>query len=349
MTTDFHAHYVPLPVADFLRARRTIPRIETLADGSERLLMPAGSLVFDSAYTDIDARLAFMDEIGVRRQLLSLPGLFGIDSLPLDQSRSPTCAFNDEVATVCRQYPDHFLGLAALPFADMDAAIAELGRARKELGLIGAIVPVNAFASLAEAEKMSPLFEAGDKLGCHFFIHPGRRPDEALRALSNDGAAPLLDSDNTMQRRALGVQADVGQAMVTLLFTDFLDRYPHVSVHVANLGGTLPAVIERMDHTVRARAPGMPLPSERVRRVYVDCSSLGPRTLELAVAIYGADRVVLGTDCPIFRSDWTLDAIRQARLGETERSAILSGNAKRLLARFELASTVKSRNTETTE
>ena len=342
MTTDLHAHYVPPPVADFLRARRMIPRIETLADGSEQLLIPGGSLVFDSAYMDIDARLVFMNEIGVRRQILSLPGLFGIDSLPLDQSRFPTCAFNDEVAAVCRRHPDRFLGLAALPFADMNSAIAELDRARKKLGLIGAILPINAFASLAEAEKMSPLFEAADKLGCHFFIHPGRRPDEALRALANGGVPSQPDSDNTMQRRALGVQADVGQAMVTLLFTDFLDRYPNVSLHVANLGGTLPAVIERMDHTVRARSPGMPLPSERVRRVYVDCSSLGPRTLELAVSIYGADRIVLGTDCPIFRSDWTLDAIRQACLGEAEREAILSGNAKRLLARFELAATAEN-------
>jgi len=103
---------------------------------------------------------------------------------------------------------------------------------------------------------------------------------------------------------------------------------------VTNLGGTLPAVIERMDHTVKARGLEMPLPSQGVRRVYVDCSSLGPRTLELAVAVYGADRIVLGTDCPIFRSDWTLDAIREARLTDAQREAILSGNAARLLERF---------------
>ncbi|MEK7244484.1 MAG: amidohydrolase family protein, partial [Pseudomonadota bacterium] len=271
----------------------------------------------------------------VRRQVLSLPGLFGVDSLPLGESGAPTRAFNEDVAAVCRRHPDRFLGLAALPLADVDAAVAELCRSREHLGLIGAILPNNAFTSLAEAEKMGPLFAAAEKLGAHFFIHPGRRPDEVLRAPVGDGASRGADPDNALLRRALEVQAGVSEAMITLLFTDFLDRYPNVSVHVANLGGTLPAVIERMDHTVRTRAPGTPLPSERVRRrVYVDCASLGPHTLELAVAIYGAERIVFGTDCPIFRADWTLAAVRQARLAEADRVAILSGNAESLLDRF---------------
>lgn len=333
MTTDLHAHYVPLAVADALRARTGIPRIEKLVDGTERLVIPGGSLAFDSAYTDIQARLAFMDRIGVRRQVLSLPGLFGIDSLPFDACRDMLRHFNEEVTAVCRLHPDRFLGLVALPFADMEASVTEFRRAREELGLVGAILPNNAFATLRHAERMRPLFELANVLGAHFFIHPGPRPDEIVPQAPN--VAPTDAPDNPMQRRALDVQADVGHAMVTLLFTKFLDSYPNVSVHVANLGGTLPAVIERMDHTVKARGLEMSLPSQSVRRVYVDCSSLGPRTLELAVAVYGADRIVLGTDCPIFRSDWTLDAIREARLTDTQREAILSGNAQRLLARFE--------------
>lgn len=332
MTTDLHAHYVPPTVADFLRGRRSIPRIETQGDGSETLLIPGGSLQFDDAYTDLDKRLTFMDRIGVRRQLLSLPGLFGVDSLPKQECEQALRHFNDAVAAACRRHPARFLGLAALPFADMGASIAEYRRCREKLGLVGAILPNNAFMTLDHARSMTSLFQEADRLGAHFFIHPGRRPDEATREAEATGARP---TDNAMARRALDVQADVGQAMVTLLFTDFLDAYPNVSMHVANLGGTLPAVIERMDHTVKARGLDMRLPSQCARRVYVDCSSLGPRMLELAVAVYGADRIVLGTDCPIFRSDWTLAAIREARLCEAERDAILHGNADDLLCRLQ--------------
>lgn len=47
----------------------------------------------------------------------------------------------------------------------------------------------------------------------------------------------------------------------------------------------------------------------------------------------GADRIVMGTDCPIFSTDWTLAAIRGARIDDADRQAILHGNAEQLLER----------------
>jgi hypothetical protein len=151
---------------------------------------------------------------------------------------------------------------------------AELRRARVELGLIGAIVPVNAFTSLAEAERLRPLFALANETGAHLFVHPGLRPDEFAPARP---ATPRF-SDKAEARQALEVQARGAGAMVTLLFTDFLDAFPNVSVHIANLGGTLPAVVARMDHASHLRAPHEALPSGRMRRLHVDCASLGPRT-----------------------------------------------------------------------
>ena len=90
-------------------------------------------------------------------------------------------------------------------------------------------------------------------------------------------------------------------------------------------------VIERMDHAAKLRTPDDPLPSSRARRVYVDCASLGSRAIEAAVAVYGADRVVFGTDCPIFRTDWTLGAVQNSRLTPGERDMILHKNAQTLL------------------
>lgn len=329
MPIDMHSHYVPNYLADALRKREFAPHIETLSDGSERLHLPIGALRFGADYTDMDARIAFMDEVGMSRQLLSFPGLFGVDSLPLAESEPLLIPFNDDLAVLCRTVPDRFVGLAALPFADMNAAVAEFHRARTVLGLVGAILPVNGFLSLAEAEKFRPIFAAAQALGGHLFLHPGRRPDEIPTNPDKAGAPPFADT--ILPRQALDVQAKVASAMVTLLFSEFLDPYPDVSVQVANLGGTLPMVIERMDHAAKLRTPDEPLPSSRVRRVYVDCASLGPRAIEVAVAIYGADRVVLGTDCPIFRTDWTLAALQATRLEPEEREMILSRNAQALL------------------
>ncbi|RYZ03830.1 MAG: amidohydrolase [Comamonadaceae bacterium] len=324
---DLHAHWVPPALADLLRAREgAVPRIERLATGGERLVMPIGTLGFDASHVDPAARLASMDRFGVARQLLSLPGLFGVDSLPLAQSLPLVRLFNDACAQLCREHPARFAGLAALPLADMDAAIAELRRARRVLGLLGAILPVDGFLSVASAARLAALFAEANALGAHVFIHPGR--------VADGGPLPALPPDHDLARRALAVQHDVGEAMVTLLLSDFLDPYPDVTVQVANLGGTFPAVVERMDHMVQLRTTGGMLPSSRAGRVWVDCASLGTRALEQAVGVFGAGRVVVGTDCPIFDTERTLAAVRAARLDDAQRQQILHGNAQALLARL---------------
>jgi len=329
MTIDMHAHFVPEPMAEVLRKRRDAPWIEAMPDGTERIHLPIGALEFGDDYSDMAGRIAFMDERGVDRQVLSFPGLFGLDSRPATEAAPLLSLFNDEVAAVSRTCPDRFTGLAALPFADMDRAVAELRRGCTELGLAGAILPNNAFLSIAEAEKLRPLFEAGNELGVHFFIHPGRRPDQVPAAGDAVPASPFADL--VFARQALDVQARVAHATATLLFSDFLDDYSNVTVHMANLGGTLPMVIERMEHVAETRGIEGDRPMSRTKRLHVDCSSLGARSLELAVSIFGADRIVMGTDCPIFSTDWTLAAIRDARIDDTDRHAILHGNAERLL------------------
>ena len=229
--------------------------------GGERLHLPVNVLALTEDYIDMDARLAFMDRMGVDAQLLSLAGLFGADSLPVEEAQ-PICeTFNNEAAALQRSHPERFACLAALPFADMDAALAEYRRGR-ELGLVGAVLPMNFFDSLEQAERLRPLFDLAEALGGHLFLHPGPRPDQRpdLKA-----GTPAPFSDNGVYRSSLEVQNKVGQAMVTLLMTDFLDGYGNLTVHVANLAGTLPAIVERLDHIVITRDPDAPLPSSMMR------------------------------------------------------------------------------------
>ena len=324
---DLHAHWVPPLLVQALRERKgLVPRIESMPDGTERLVMPIGTLSFNEHYVDPLIRLELMSSLGVIKQMLSLPGLFGIDSLPLAQATPLVRTFNDACAELCSAYPEHFCGLASLPWANIDAAVAELRRARCDLGLLGAILPVDAFRSEATAARLLPIFEIGEELGAHFFIHPGRTPDS--------GALPALPPDHDLARRALAVQHEVGEAMITLLLSDFLSPWSNITVQVANLGGTFPAVVERMDHMLQLRDPSRALPSSRASRVWVDCSSLGTQAIQQAVAVFGADRVLLGTDCPIFDGARTLTSILQSRLSDADKESIIQGNAASLLARL---------------
>lgn len=328
MFIDLHTHYVPEELTAALRKRHVPPYIETVADGSERFHMPHGTLAFSIDFIDMTARRDFMAEYGITRQVLSFPGLFGLDSIAADECFPLLQLFNDDVARLAKAHPACFSGLAALPMADIELAVSEYKRARNDLGLIGAILPNNAFLSRAHADRLAPIFDVAQETGGHLFIHPGRRPDE-VPAVHNPTASPHLD--NALQRQALNLQNNVAQCMVTLLFNDFLDPYPDVSLHIANLGGTLPMVIERMDNVVLTRTPKASLPSSKATRLHVDCSSLGPRALEIAVAVYGADRIVFGTDCPIFSTATAKETVANARISEAERQAICSGNAEKLL------------------
>lgn len=60
----------------------------------------------------------------------------------------------------------------------------------------------------------------------------------------------------------------------------------------------------------------------------VDTASFGARAIALAIACYGADRVVLGTDCPIFGVGQMLDALEHAHISSEARHGVLTANAR---------------------
>jgi len=53
--------------------------------------------------------------------------------------------------------------------------------------------------------------------------------------------------------------------------------------------------------------------------------------MESAVERFGADRILLGSNFPLFNPSANVDKLRQAALAEADRDAIAGGNARRLL------------------
>jgi hypothetical protein len=89
-----------------------------------------------------------------------------------------------------------------------------------------------------------------------------------------------------------------------------------------------------MDHrTLVDRPEETVLPSTKLRaaRLLVDCNSFGARGIEMAVAVYGAEKIVCGSDGTGFGMDWTNKALDEARISEEDKDLIREGNARRVL------------------
>ena len=306
---DMHAHWRPALLADALRART----------GEEPLA---------TAFDDMDFHLARMNRQGVSTSVLSLLGSFcWIEAQPLDVS-VPLCRLvNDGVSRLCQEHEGRFVAYAALPLVDMSAAATELERALRLPGIVGTQVPGNAFLTRKDAEAMRPVLEVANRHRAIVFIHNGPRPGDPYPRVA-------ADTDNARRRNGtLDMQASLSSVMVTLGLTDYLASYPDAKIHVHNLGGNIPYEVERMDHRSLLDSPKEELPSARFRRskVYVDCNSFGPSAIEAAVRLYGADRIVCGTDGTEFGCEWTSKALAEAQIGEEARDKILHGNAAAML------------------
>ena len=332
MMIDMHAHWKPSEVADALRARTREPRIVRGTDGVEVLKAPrmADASLAD-AFNDAVVELARMDRQDVSVSVLSVLGSFcWIEAQPIDEALPLCRKVNDGLAAICARHPGRFAAFAALPLTDMAAAAAEFERVMGLPGMIGVQLPGNLFLTRNDAEAARPLLAVADRHKAVIFIHHGPRPGDAFPKVASS-------ADNVRRRNGtLDMQASLSSVMVTLCLTDLLADYPHATIMVHNLGGNIPYEVERMDHRCLLDTPDEELPSARFRQaatVYVDCNSFGPRAIEAAVRLYGAERIVCGTDGSAFGVDWTRNALEEADIGVEAREAILHRNAAAIIAR----------------
>ena len=329
MTIDMHSHWRPPALIDPLRARSEAPLIETGDDGVEVLRSRGGNIEpVSEAFDDLEERLAVMDRQGISTAVLSLFGTFQwIEALPLDESLAMLRAHNDALSDICVAHPGRFVAYASLPLVDQGAALEEFDRVMALDGIVGAIVPGNAFLSYEAAEAFRPYLEAAHRHSAVLFVHWGPRPGDAWPRVAGD-------ADNANARLfTLDMQASLSADMMTLCYSDLLEEYPDARVHIHNLGGNIAFEVERLDHRNILDTPDQPMPSSRLIKpnLYVDCNSLGAQAIECGVAAFGTERIMFGTDGTEFGCEWSQKALQEARIDDAARHAIRHGNAARFL------------------
>lgn len=178
--------------------------------------------------------------------------------------------------------------LAYLPLEHPEVALAELARTGDDPRWAGfSACAGGRSVSLAEA-RLEPLWRELGRAGRTLVLHPGHSLDDRLE--------PFYLSN------LLGNPTETALAVAQLVFGEVLVAHPTVRVVLVHCGGTVPAVVGRWDRGVRTRRPGVPelaeLPSRTVRRIWTDCLGHHPGAVDLALEVFGEDRLLVGSDWP---------------------------------------------------
>jgi predicted TIM-barrel fold metal-dependent hydrolase len=306
---DLHQHLWPEGFISALAARDRSPRVYGSGDGMRLDLgfEPGGPL--SAAAHDPDRRLAILDAGEIDAAVVSISTPIGVESLPEDEAGPLLDAYHDGIAEICAGSGGR---IAAACLAAADAGAAGVAR-RLEEGFVGLSLPSEALATPAGLDRCAPVLRALEAAGRPLFVHPGPAPwtrPEPADARLPAWWTPLAQYPSWSLRafatwRALGAAA-----------------YPALRVVFAIMAGGAP-FLEGRWRTFSGRA-GRIDPN-----LFLDSASCQRLDLELALAAYGAEQIVLGTDIPVIDPNPLLRSLEA--LGPYVGRAVAERNPARVL------------------
>src|ERR1043166_4540802 len=295
-----------------------------LGDEGARMQMPPVNNA-ESAFIEIEKRLAAMDEQAIDMEVLSInPFWYGKDR---EIAGTVVKIQNEKLAELCASKPDRFAAFASLTLQAPDLAVQELETAVKKQGLKGAAIGDSVAGSEFSDKKFDPVWAKAEELGVALFIHPQSTPELAKRFAGNGWLS------NT-----IGNPLATTIALSHLIFEGTFDKYPGLKVIAAHGGGYLGSYADRSDHAClvgpKGCNPDIKLkkkPTEYLKQIYFDSLIFTPEAIRHLVAQVGAGQIVLGSDYPY---PWSLQPVEHifesASLSDDEKADILGRTAERL-------------------
>jgi len=325
LTVDIHSHAQVPAAAAIVKGHQTPDPRGAFYTEETRLLGRKQNADRMPNLLDLDLRMRDFDAMGVDAQVISPAPAQCYYYVPAEVGMKAARAVNEGIAEIARSRSDRIpaaMGSVALQ-AGGAAAAAEVEYCVKTLGLKG----VEVLAHVGDKELSDPDFEPFwakvEALGAVVFIHPNSYPQqERFREhyFSNVIGNPL---DTTM-------------ALHWLIFDGVLERYPDLKIVASHGGGYLPAYSGRIDHAWGARSDTrgtLPKPpSYYLKKIYLDTIVFTTHQLEAMMKLFGADKILLGTDYPYDMGEYDpIGHIASCEmLSSSDVAAIAGGNAKRL-------------------
>jgi aminocarboxymuconate-semialdehyde decarboxylase len=275
------------------------------------------------SHVNVVDRLRRMDEGEIDFQVLTLTTPC-VEREPAAKGIKLARLANDGFREIIGKHEDRFTAFAALPLQEPEAAVEELERAIKELGLSGGTLMSNVNGTPLDSEEFIPLYGKAVELDVPLFIHPTSPINHV--AMEDYRLVPIL-----------GFGVDTSLAVLRLVFGGVLERFPKIKFIAAHLGGVYPYLRGRIDKGFHAypecKAKISEAPSTYLKRIWLDAIAYDNDVLESTIAFVGADKIVLGTDEPHQIGDIkkAVERIRRLNVDRQDKEKILGGNAVKLL------------------
>lgn len=274
-----------------------------------------------------DHRIAIMDQNGVDYSVLSLAGP-GVQ-IEKDSAVAVQHArwINDFLAKEIQKRPTRYGGLAHLAMQNPAEAASELERCIHDLGFQGAMINGQTNGEYLDLDKFSVFWERAAALEAPIYIHPGNPVDHpAMYAGHPELWGPVCSW--AFETATHGLR---------LVFGGVFERYPNARVILGHMGETLPLNLWRFDSrwpiSHRGSMTLAEQPSFYIRRnIAITTSGVcSDISLRCALDAMGAENVMFSVDYPFEKTPVAAAFIENARITETERQQVASGNAKRIL------------------
>lgn len=316
---DIHTHFLPASLAQALERASGFPRLERHGDagyihygaGSGHALLPQ--------MESLEMRLSDMERQGLDRGVLSVT-VPGVDGFPAAEGVAVARDANDEFADLASSHPGRLSALAVLPARDPGAAAAELERAVAR-GLRGATLFSNVAGQPLDSPELEEILAVATRLEVPILVHPAY----PLSAASVDAYALVP---------TLGFLADTTTAVLRLVLGGVYDRLPNLRLILPHTASLIPWLVGRIDYEAQRMPGGMGslqvAPSEHLRRLYADVVCDWPPAIRLLVDFLGADRVMFGSDYPLWDPARSVRALDEAALAPADDELVRRGTAEAL-------------------
>ena len=266
-----------------------------------------------------------MDKSGVATVILSMSP-WGPHFRDAAQAKALARACNDYAAQTSRDHPGRFGLFAAMPLPDVDGALAEIAYALDTLKADGIGLMTSYGGKWPGDAVFAPVWEELNRRKAVAYFHPNT--PQCCGGLVPDSTPAMLEWPY-----------DTGRAVLSLLLSGTLVKYPDIKWIFSHAGGPVPALAGRIVNMTRARKDLPQIAPQGVMREltrlhYDTANAYFAPTMAALLKFVPVTQVLFGSDYPYYTLEQNVEGLADIPLSQAERQAIDRGNAARLMPRF---------------